>query len=151
MIDMYLQGDCARLDAQRVLSPMCPRDMDGDPVFSLGSASWMIQEIDAWRRVSLVLRTPGDAPNIFVQCYHRADGDGFIVTDLGEGWHKFRLRTGCIEATQDHVAAWPSEVLFCMECGEPEARTVSSADDLPASLCAVLLSSYRISTLPTKE
>lgn len=88
-----------------------------------------------------------------LHAYYRAEGDRYVVTDLGEAVRALRLRTGGFLRTEQIVAAIFDQIpgahtgvsLDGIVTGALAERT--AAADLPRAIVRVMLAAHRVASL----
>ena len=136
-VERYLMSDEARENVRVHLAPTaCSTSKEG----------WVKDERGPWRRFWLSC-TRDDRNKDGLNVYFRPEGDRYIVTDLGEGVRALRMRTGMLEPTIKipHLLQ-PDDRQFA----EPVVYNRCTADELPDSICKVMLSTYRVANLEIK-
>ena len=165
IIESYLQGGQAREDVRTLLADLPGRKRkDGglkpEDKASLtieGNAFWAVDMLDVWNRVHLVGRRNDNLGwRTAGKVYYRPEGDGFFVTDLGEGRRALRLRTTAdLLATKSLIQQLAIRFPFDGPwlCLGDEIADISepTAERLPESLCRVLLASYRVANLSLEK
>ena len=156
----YLQSERAVEDARQLLA---------GPVAGVWHADvfdwWTCRASAAWRVVAIGLDHTY-MESALGHVYFRAEGDHFIVTDLGEALQALRLRTGQLDWREPgYVRERVDEV--CSDFSQPVqavmdvdgaygvigARDVEhdlaviTAETLPVALCRVLLGAHRVMEL----
>lgn len=156
-IEEYLQSEEAAADVAALLAQ--PRDAIRAAERRAADAWWCVVgvEIDdrpsPWNRVDLA---PGQT------VYYRAEGDRFVVSDLGDAVRVYRLRTGwadpyigdpmlrrlraCVPDEWD-VEVGPDGQVYAISDKAP--RGVLAAD-LPRAIVRVMLAAVRVAALEAR-
>ena len=164
----YLASEAAREDVKALLADFPAREVkqpngriwykpDGRASRRVGAGFKVdtmlsLAREDAWHRVGIAQR---DAVGAMVGCvavYYRLDGLRYTVTDLGEGYRAFRLRTGgTYAAAQENdmrknacVALGGDGGVIVHPCGGAMELAFAKDADLPNAICRVMLASLRV-------
>ena len=82
--------------------------------------------------------------------YFRAEGDRYLVTDIGEAVRALWLKTGNLEADGAVWRAWESGLeVGGVFLGKNTLRAYCPAADLPRAIARVMLAALRVASLET--
>ena len=166
----YLASEAAREDVKALLADFPAREVkqpDGRIWYKpAGTASRRVvagfkvdtmlslAPADAWHRVGIAQR---DARLIgamvgCVAAHYRLDGERYTVTDMGEGYRAFRLRTGGTYAAVEEndmrknacVALGGDGGVIVHPCGGAMELAFVKDADLPDAICRVMLASLKV-------